>query len=481
MQPGLIADRFITAVIVSIGLFHGITHAQHSASSQSDKKKNVDVEMLSAQVLVVDPEDQPIIGAIVSPEGVIADGDHAHWIGWPVERFGPILKATTNDRGIAVVPYPKYAIEKSETHTLYLSVTHSDFVGFKKNFAIEADEIEVELKRGFKIALSAIDEETNDPITRDLYAVMSGSSLGHWKQAKNGMLVSPTFAAKKRQFRVMQIVEGKPVLFSPNLVATGDRPRRLLRDVKLKPGTRVEGLIDPSIPRPITTGHVAAYVVRRNKMKPNDLEQKWVWGEKSLIKEDGSFVFESLPQGEVLQMIAICDGFVPKQPEKADVEKIFPSLVNRIKRTRTMPHLVSLEGDVVKIAIAMEKSTSIRFTVKKPNGKPLAGVEIEMWPNQEWFTYGTSVLGSVVPSAKSLVGHRDESFKYEYSSRFTATTNSEGIAVIKGLSPGRTESFSAVHADYQLPILDEQRNGSVELQRIEMNQSSIIMELKKDD
>ena len=166
----------------------------------------------------------------------------------------------TYKTGIAEVPFPKYVFEKAETGSLNLKVTHPDFVAFDDDRFVEAGEATVELKRGFRIAVTAIDAETGDPIKKGLYAVASiGRSNGKWELAKSGMLVSPTLAKKPCVLRLVHFVDGQPTKFSKRIkIESRERSRVLKRDIELSPGVRLEGKLDDAIPRPIVNGHVSA-------------------------------------------------------------------------------------------------------------------------------------------------------------------------------------------------------------------------------
>lgn len=474
-------SRQINVIFVIVFLFIPRLDAQDAANEEFGSTRKV--EMLVAKILVVDPDDHPVEDATVSPKWILADdGGETHWIRWSEDEFGPLPQVSTGKNGIADVPYPKYASGDLISKTLNLNVRHPDFVSFLRNRDVDDRPAVVKLKRGFRVALSAIDSATGNKIKTNLFGVMSGrKSEEDWKLFKNGMLVSPNFTSQPRQMRVMQIDPGKPILFSSIIkVEPGDDSRVLLRDIRLAIGTRVEGCIDQSVPRPIKNGHVAAAIVRISKSRPNDHERKWTWIDDASISENGSFVFESLPPGEVLQMIAVCDGFVPKQPTKPDVMAVFPELANQLQGHRTLPHLVTLSGDKVTTTIMMQKATSLRVLAKTPDGTLLAGVEIEAIPNQEWFRYGTSVLGAAIRTEQALKANREGNQLPEYENPFTAETDDNGLAIIKSLPPNRRFGLRATHGVFEVPINEfGNRWASAETKGGEINELTIEMHKKR--
>ena len=118
---------------------------------------------------------------------------------------------------------------------------------------VDNESPEIQLTRGCRIALNAVDSETGHKITSDLYAVMGLSdSIRKWKLSSKGMLVSPVFSPARIVFRVVHLGKDKPSAFSDLIVVEPEgRSSVLLKDVKIHPGVRVEGKIDEAVPRPI--------------------------------------------------------------------------------------------------------------------------------------------------------------------------------------------------------------------------------------
>ena len=226
-----------------IVLVLGISSQRARAQDEDANDDPPNIEMVMSELLVVDPDGNPVEEATVYCTGMRAKlNPGSHW-GWTEEEYGPLPKLKTNEKGIVAMPVPKYLTEKIETGSMTWTVEHSDFVPFREDRSV-VDPNEIQLQRGFKIAVTAINEATGEKIKEDLYGVIGGSRAD-WQMKTNGMLVSPTFAKKQTTVRICCFADGQPTLFSDAIkVETGDKSRVLLKDVKLKLGTRVEGKLD---------------------------------------------------------------------------------------------------------------------------------------------------------------------------------------------------------------------------------------------
>ena len=60
----------------------------------------------------------------------------------------------------------------------------------------------------------------------------------------------------------------------------------------------------------------------------------------------------------------------------------------------------------------MEKATSLEITIEDPDGKPIAGAEVMMSPNQYWFNSGSQILGTGYSSREIMVGNRAGGYEW---------------------------------------------------------------------
>lgn len=442
-------------------------------------------ELLTMQVLVVDPDGHPIENATVFPSGLRTKVEPgSHW-GWSEPLHGPIPKLQSNAEGLVALPYPKYVMEEIEVGTVTISVEHPDFVSFREDRSIEDKPAKIELKIGFRIAATAVDAETGDPIKQDLYGLVSGDArLSDWKLSENGNLVSPVFEPNKTWFRLIKATPGEPNLYSELIkIDPTDRSRVLLRDVKLSKGTRVAGRLDDSVTRPIRNGHVAATIVRRGSDGQEfNWNSKWMWYDKAPIAEDGTFVFESLPTDEVLQLIPICDDWVPANPTKEEVLPFFPDAAERLGGSFSQPQIIRLNGPLVEPILKMTPATSVRVTVVDQAGKPLAGVQVASWPNQMWFDGGSQILGNAFAMSKWLSQSRQNgSPSFTMENRYSTTTDESGIAIMRSMPTDRTEGLVAILKGYEMPLNGTDREIRINLKAGVVTEVTIKMQPEGTD
>ena len=441
------------------------------------------VEMLTLKVRVLDPDEHPVEGATVKPRGLRTKVQRADWWGWRTDRDGDVPEILSNSEGYAEVPYPKYVMEKLETGTLNLNVTHPDFVQFDSDRSVDAKPATVNLERGFRIAVTAIDADTGERIKTNVNAVVSVRATGKWEQKKGGMLVSPTLKKMDCVLRVVHFEEGKPTKFSQRIeVKPNERSRVLLKDVKLAMGTRVEGRIDDTVPRPIKNGHVSARVDRDVKSE-NRGRNSWNWSDKAEIKEDGTFVFESIPNDEVLQLIPVCDGWVPDEANKADVLKYFPDEMRQLNNDwAALPQLVKTEGNSVEAVLPMIPAKSVNVTVLGPNDKPLAGTEVACGPNQYWFDGGSQILGAAFSSRDYMISPEEVANSWSSYRRYQVVTDDNGMGVIKNLPDTRlARSLSVKHAQHELPVDGRSREMKFEFAKEGVTEVTLKLQKKGTD
>jgi len=467
-------------ILIATFLSLQLIAVSYAVGQEQEKADDKQPEMLTLQVLVVDPDGYPVENATVFPSGLrtkIEPGSHWRWRG---DIFGPPPKLQTNAEGLVDLPFPKYVTEKLEVGTVTVSVQHPDFVTFWEDRSIDDEPAKIELKMGFRIAATAVDAETGQTITQDLYGLVSGDSrLSEWKLAENGTLISPVFEPNKTWLRLIRIVPGETHLFSEAIeIDPADRSRVFLRDVKLSKGTRVQGRLDDTIPRPIINGHVSAMIVRSSTDENRfNWDSRWYWYDRASIAEDGSFVFESLPTGEVLQMIPVCDDWVPLNPTKEDVLPFFPEEAEWVGRSMSQPQLIRLDESLVEATLKMIEATSVKVTVVDSDGKPLAGVEVASWPNQYFFEGGSNILGTGFSVSDWLIQSRLQGERtINRENRFSAKTDEDGVAIIRSMPPDRTEGLVAFLEGYEMPINGRDRKIRIDLKPGEVTEVTIKMQ-----
>ena len=431
------------------------------ATAEEKPKKKPDVEMLECKVKVVDPDGHPVEDAVVYCTGLRSKEERgSHWV-WSDEQWGKVPEIKTDPDGIATMPYPRMLSDGKTTGTMTWSVDHPDFSSYRHDHSVDDDPAKIELERGFRIAVTAIDD-AGKKITERLYAVGSFEGGGKWEVKKNGTLVSNVMKKQDGILRVVCFQEDKPTLFSEEIeIKPGDKSRVLLNDVKLSLGCRVEGQLDDSVTRPVKNGYIIADIWK--KPDSNNGSSRWNWRDEARIAKDGTFVFESLPANEVVQMIAICDGWVSAKPKVEDVLALLPTVDpirvrSRIKKSSFLtPQLVKTDGIETAADLLMVKAPTVTLKFIDNNGSPLEGVHAGSSPNQYWFNYGSELLGSSYP-ARRIWGlqQRGENLAAYYradlsnmSSRYFGETNREGVMHLKNMPPG-VQKVSVFHKKFEI-------------------------------
>ena len=171
-----------------------------------------------------------------------------------------------------------------------------------------------------------------------------------WSEAADGLVtirrVDVTSPMPSRFLRVVHVPDNGPAWFSDVFDLVLQKRGPISIDAELKPGVRVEGRLADNVPRPIKNGRVVARVVETETGMVNDSR----WDAAADIAADGTFVFESLPPNAELQVTAICDGWVSKNPTDNEIteywKRVYGNALDprRFKMGIVFPHVFRLEG-----------------------------------------------------------------------------------------------------------------------------------------
>jgi len=458
------------------------------ASAEEKPDAPPKIARVNCRVRVVNANGEPLQGAEVTPSGfrtVVERG--SHW-GWATNRFGEKPTVETNDQGIAEISVPKFVIEQMAIGEVTWLVDHSGYVIYRADHKIGEDPAEITLKSGYRVAATAVDAETGEPIKTDLHAIMGGIQMSlnpQWRLSKGGMLISRVFDDAQITIRLVELKEGKPARFSDLTTVKRDEEssRVFVRDIKLKPGTRVQGRLDDSVPRPVTAGRVIATVIASTSVDVQDYSQTCIWSESADINPDGSFEFASLPQGEIAQLIAICDGYVSRSPTVEEIAAVVPWEHRNQSPGIVNPQVFPLDAPTITPVVKMEATTDVEVTVLDPQGNPLPGAHAAMWPNHHLLRLGNTLLGNCVPTADFLTG-KFKKLSMESitkSNRFQGETNEKGVVVIRSLPRLENVGLGIEHPEFLQPIENNNRSTYVKLNNKDKTTAVTIQMEAKDD
>jgi len=289
---------------------------------------------------------------------------------------------------------------------------------------------------------------------------------------KTGVLTIPrvdlTSQRASRWLRLVHVPPEGPAWFSELLdLKPLQAPRSL--NVTMWPGVRVAGRLSETVPRPIANGRVVARVISGSA----DARYDWGWELETTITRDGSFVIDSIPANETLQLLAFCDGWVSRSPtadELTDYAKArgFATTDPKIlPHAHVRPQLFHTTAPALEPVVTMERTADCEVTVVDDNGHPVPEARVDFHPYQQWYQVADATrLGTGSDTLKALQAefHPGKRPKSKPSQEgFTATTNGRGMAIVANLpianlpdgplSPNKVW-FSVNHEKYEAPLAD---------------------------
>jgi hypothetical protein len=206
-----------------------------------------------------------------------------------------------------------------------------------------------------------------------------------------------------------------------------------------------------------------------------------------VIQEDGSFVFASLPRGEVVQLIAVCDGWLSREPNQQEIDVTTP-WVKRIASARGgnsmwAPLVYMLNEPTVSLTIEMVATAACEVTVLKPDGSPLPNASVSLWPNQSWLRGGNTIVG-VGYRSTDLLRREQGPNTVDWLSllqRFAGKTNDQGKVTIFNLPGKPSIGLGVEHEAFDQPIERGDRSTNVTLKSGETHRLEIRMQSKGTD
>lgn len=426
-----------TRPFLSETLFHAFAWVVISYSAEQKTTGEPDPNRQTIQVIVRDSEGFPVENAEIRVDNLQGKVDGRR-LTWDETTFGPSPTVFTDNTGMGVIRVPRLDSQGIEVGGAQLCVSHSHFVAIWQTVSTGKEPSLVELQPGLRIAANLIDSKTGVKVADDVHVIASRELfVRSWQQTDSGFLISKPLSIEKSWIRFVRLAPGQPTLFSELIwIDPTEGDRIMLRDIKMSAGTRVEGVLDASIPRPIRNGYVVAKIARRaNEVPTNERPQDWVWFDETTITEDGHFMFESMPQEEVLQLIPICDDWVPQNPTIENVKDSFPDFDGNLEGSTTYPQLTRLIGPVVRPVLKMRRAADVSVLVVDTQGSQLTDQEIQMSPNQSWFDGGSSKLGHSRRTSERLTTERISKARPTYIDRYTTKTDIKGRAMIRGVPP----------------------------------------------
>jgi hypothetical protein len=443
-----------------------------------------------ALLTVVDSGGKPVPGAVITPDGLRAKKDGSHY-GW---RDGDPKPATTDRAGIARVQYPFYVTERLETSEISFEVDHPDFcpdrpfavvdpsppknARFKEKAKywwsrivgrqITSRPAPIVLKRGAIVELTCGAAADGITSIKPQFTSAAWPSGKFWLETGTNVFVSKRVTPGTNWGRLLGFPRAGTIHFSDcvPVIAISGQTNRLRLD--LKPGLTLRGRLADSVPRPVTNGRV---VTRTFSPSDSAAPRPLTWLAWCLVDSDGTFIFESLPPGDV-NLIVLCDGFVSQNDSR-----------NPMARRRT-PQVFTVTHDA-DVVVAMEPTATCEITVLDDAGQPVENAEVALWPNVTWGRSGSTIFADpLVNSEDSFRSGSRPDWQKSWPGLFKGQSDKNGVAVVTNLPAySANQSFAVEHENFEMPVTrdrsgDGHRYGIIYTGPGETNRVTVRMQKK---
>ena len=342
-------------------------------------------------IQVLDENEEPVVGADVRLS-FQQDGQVPSPKNW-------LIAAKTKEQGILTVEAPL------EANKVYMTIVADGFSEFRDQRPA-IGESKIRLKRGRIIRIRAFDQ-TGD-LLRKTVPMLAGNH-GHWRSEftpqADGTVKSPPIELNRRLMRVVTATQNGLLLFSDLIdLETAQPGADGVIDVVLKPGARITGKLDDSVPRPVGEGYVQLRVCEgpnhRLEMPTSEVSDRpaspwrnsWIWEDSAAVQPDGTFVFESVPSGGLAQIHAIVDGFMSANPPIDELSKLLrahnggdiktsEALRRYLSGVNIWPQMVPVDSESVEVLVKCRPTASCNLRILDPSGKPVSGAAVSFHLN----------------------------------------------------------------------------------------------------
>jgi hypothetical protein len=409
------------------------------------------------RIVFVDEQQTPIEGVKFLPHAL----NTSYF--WPEKIMGKPKAYFSNKQAAIEVEYPPvFADGKVVCETIdgvASDVMHISQIA--RVPVISGKESRVVMKPGIRLALQGIDE--NGQSLQSFTALASSDQAPKtWKPLPDGFIESHAMPLGHSQVMLVHPREDGKTCFSECWVlqlteqdrATG----RVMENIEVLPGVRLDGRLAEQVPRPVKNGMVMAYCAPLpiETAVDQDYVDFLIWSDWTEIREDGTFTFDSLPQKGKVQVIALCDGWIGKTDR------------------RTVGEQITLEGEGLEIVLPMYPTIqAVVFAIDR-QGKPVENARIDFGPNQVVWDRFSTRLGRCNRSIDSILSMFDPTHRpvlpVTVESRFRRFTNEQGMARIpnlpaqsQGCAIRKNESSHQVESDLEVRVTNEMTTPNFEV------------------
>lgn len=462
----------LAGLAVAVGLFALTAGWQFAQTPVVD----VPAPAIATATIVVTVQDEtgrPVEGATITPNGLRAREERLRGTGygWVATRHGPAVAATTDHDGNARVTYPIAIVPSEKILTGMINFT-ADHPAFAKawitDHPVDGTGKPVSLKRGISLRVAGTFGPDHRRVANIVPHLM-GDPLEvrpeDWQREPDGSMAWRRMTPGRHFLHVAGELPNGEIGYSDGVAFFGEQRDAHDLQLELKPGVRVEGRVDSHVARPIKNGWVQLSVhddeantqtfPRRAILSRSGNTGFW-WSYRP-IAADGSFVFESVPAGQ-LKVIAYGDGFistngiVAERPIPAGV-RIASQPVRRV--SRSIPQSFAAVRPVTTMEIATEATATLKVIANSGN-HPVAGAKVHVWPNVIQMPTGSRMFGGNASSSEASFRALPPLPERIYS----VITDKNGVAVLRDV-PAFTPSLGVEHPDLEAASQQPKGNPDV--------------------
>lgn len=418
------------------------------------------IEFKKVLVVVQDESGKPIEGASILPKSFRVQGPrHVDGNGWNSKLFGPPEQAVTDRDGKAYVRYPLVAIpeEKLLMGELLFTINHPDFCRvYTQGYPVDGSGTPFRLKRGIPLEVSGYFGSDRQPVTE---LVVNLSEDGYllirqedWQRKEDGVYAFHQLSPGGHMLQLMGRLPSGEIVYNEGFTFTAEAGKQYKFALEMKPGIRLEGRVDDNVPRPVKNGRVLinvrpkefpAYLIPEdNQVLTRRYGYFYYWHSYRLIAADGTFVFESIPPGEV-DVVAQGDGFASKSIGQVQ-NRINGQIVDG--PVIGIPQPFPVEAPLSKIEVKTEPTATVEVITKTKDGKPVKGVNVFLSPN--------------VLRMHGIFGRMEHSSEEPFRAMtplpdlpYYAATDENGKVVMPNI-PAVLRGFGVEHPQYEAPLTD---------------------------
>jgi hypothetical protein len=433
--------------------------------------------MLDLRVQVVDQNGKPVAKATVTPWALRCSQGHGMWAKDDKHAGAGPKEAITDETGMATVLYPRFRHfeERIRTLSVSLSVDHPEFA-YTSDLHIDVpletkEPYEIKLKPGVPLEIRPLlDGEPAD--LGNLFAFWSDgrswSAGARPEKLADGTLRIPAMSPGTNSVLLAKLDGDRATHFSKiaDVALKTSAPNTI--EVFLTPSLVIKGVLSDNVPRPVLRGRI-----KLSTLSPKDGDSDRVeWFTWVPIQSDGTFAIDGWPEGERLQLIALCDGFIATSGKAPDVVKQpYDPKTDSFNR----PQVFDPDPNQ-QIEVLMTPLVPCVVTALDGDDKPVAGVKVLASPNVGWWNNGSQIYCHPLVRGERLLRERDyhSSLDEQMPAPFQGLTDAKGSITLE--LPAGASRLAVWSEAYELPAFLGSRYLRVQL--VEGHATDAILRLQ---